>query len=138
MEKMNLADCSNLCWIDETRIYGNARERVLKLLEAEARAAGLFPDEPNQVVEAAKRPPQPAVLPSPVSRREPKHSRSNKGYRHPETGETWKLVDAFLSVATQEELRQDEENRANPYSNSSAKMFNFRKKVVLAAGFEPN
>ena len=124
--------------VDEGLVYGNARERVLELLETEARTAGLFPDEPDQPVRAMIRPPQPAPVGQAVSK-SPRHSnKSNKGYRHPETGETWKLEDAFFAVATQNEKRRDEENRAHPYAKGSAKMYNFRRKVVVDWGFIPN
>ena len=124
--------------VDKGRIYSNAVERVLNLLEAEARAAGLLPDEPDQPVGATIRPPQPAPVGQAVSKSPRRSNKSNKGYRHPETGETWKLEDAFFAVATEEQKRQDVENRRNPYPNSSGKMFSYRKKVVVRWGFIPN
>ena len=124
--------------VDTQRVFLNTLERVTELLEAEARAAGLLPDEPDQPVRAMIRPPQPAPVGQAVSK-SPRHSnKSNKGYRHPETGETWKLEDAFFAVATQNEKRRDEENRAHPYAKGSAKMYNFRRKVVVDWGFIPN
>ena len=71
-----------------------------------------MPDEPDQPVGAMIRPPQPTPVGQAVSKSPRRSNKSNKGYRHPETGETWKLQDAFFAVATEEQKRQDVENRA--------------------------
>ena len=125
--------------VDKDRIYSNVVERVLKLLEAEAKAAELFPDRPDLSVNRTDRPTQPSPRTLAVSGNLPVRSTSNKGYRHPETGKTWKLEDAFFSVATEDERRLDERNQAIPDTNRKKNsLYQHRRKVVLAAGFVPN
>ena len=130
--------------VDKQRVFTNALERVTKLLEAEARAMGLLPDEPDQPVGVTIRPP----LPLPPSMRAPRDSLTNKnldnkkpykGYRHPATGETWELKEAFYSVATEEERRIDEDIRKLPNKKAAnSKSYAHRRKVVTKAGFIPN
>ncbi len=124
--------------IDKQLILNNAVNRVLQLLEAEAKQAGLFPNSSNQSVVQGDRAPSLRRFTETTADISRPSSQSNKGYRHPETGETLRLQDAFFSVATEEERRKDDEYRALPNPRGNRKSFALRKKVVLAAGFEPN
>ena len=124
--------------VDRDRIYSSAVDRVLKLLGAEARAVALLPDELDQSVGVWNRSPKPSSLRSAEAETDDPNMR-NKGYRLPETGKTWKLEDAFFFVATDDERRLDERNQAIPDTNRKKnRMYQHRRKVVLAAGFVPN
>ena len=124
--------------VDEELVYKNATERVLKLLEAEAKVAGLLPDTAIPPVAREQQPAPPPPVSTSAPKGTPKRSSSNRGYRYPGTSEVWKLEDAFFAVASEEQKQTDVANKTNPYSNSNAKQYNFRRKVVLAAGFIPN